>query len=124
MNGRKFTWANNHQDPTYEKLDKIFICPDWEDHYPLTEVYALERELSDHTPFILDTGGKKYTPSIFRFENSWMLREGFREFGNKIWLAKYYGDTIEQWQTRMRTFRQNVRGWIVNFDAWYRKIKK
>ena len=50
LNGRKFTWANNLEEPKYEKLDRILICPNWEDHYPLTKVYALERELSDHTP--------------------------------------------------------------------------
>ena len=124
LNGRNFTWANNLPEPTYEKLDRILIYPDCEDHYPLTEVYALERELSDHTPLILDTGENTYSPPIFRFENSWMMRDGFKEFVIKIWSAKYHGDTIEQWQRRMRVFRQKVRGWILNSDAWYRKIKK
>ena len=49
LNGKKYTWANNLPDPTYEKLDRILICPDWEDKYPLAPVSALEREISDHT---------------------------------------------------------------------------
>lgn len=28
LNGRKFTWANNLHDPTYEKLDRILVYPD------------------------------------------------------------------------------------------------
>ena len=59
LGGRKYTWANNQSDPTYEKLDRVLICPDWEEHYPLTTVQALERELSDHTPLIVDSREKK-----------------------------------------------------------------
>lgn len=70
----------------------------WEEYYPLAVVQALERELSDHTPLILDTGKKENHSPIFRFENSWMLREGFRGFVAKIWAALYQGSTIEQWQ--------------------------
>ena len=44
LGGRKYTWANNEIDPTYETLDIVLICPDWEEHYPLTTVQALERE--------------------------------------------------------------------------------
>ena len=55
LNGRQYTWGNNHEDPTFEKLDRILICPDWEDKYPLTCVVALEREISDHTPLLIDT---------------------------------------------------------------------
>ena len=80
MNGRKYTWANNLPGPTYERLDRIFICPDWEDKYPLATVNAMEREISNHTPLLLDTGDNKKNQPIFRFENAWMLMEGFRDF--------------------------------------------
>ena len=59
LNGRSFTWANNQNDPTFEKLDKVFIFPDWDEHYPLAVVQALERELSDHTPLIWILGTKQ-----------------------------------------------------------------
>ena len=54
LNGRKYTWDNNSPEPTFEKLDRVLICPDWEDTYPLAIVNALEREISDH--ILLDTG--------------------------------------------------------------------
>lgn len=108
LNGRKYTWANNQSDPTYEKLDRILICPDWEEHYPLAVVQALERELSDHTPLILDAGERIQHTVIFRFENSWMLRDGFKEFVTKIWLTQYKGSVIEQWQQKMRDLRKKL----------------
>ena len=40
---------NNLDDPTYDKLDIILICPNWEDYYPMCLVQALEREIYDHT---------------------------------------------------------------------------
>ena len=40
---KQFTWSNGHENPTYEKLDKLVISPDWKD------IYALDRILSNHT---------------------------------------------------------------------------
>ena len=55
----------------------ILIYPDWEEHYPLAEVYALERQLHDHTPLILGTSTRNNHTPIFRSENSWMLKDDF-----------------------------------------------
>lgn len=63
--------------PIFEKLDKILICLEWEEYYPLSFLQALERELSGHTSLILDIRSHNVAQPIFRFENSWMLREGF-----------------------------------------------
>jgi hypothetical protein len=30
-NGRQHTWTHNMQDPTFEKLGIILICPNWEE---------------------------------------------------------------------------------------------
>ena len=85
LNGSRYSWPNNLPEPTHEKLDRILICPDWEDKYPMTMVTALEREISDHTPLLLDSGEQRNAPPIFRFENAWMLKEGFRQFVYKVW---------------------------------------
>lgn len=58
MSGRKFTWANALQKPTYEKLDRVLVSTEWEQKYPLATVDALSREISDHTPLLLNTGRK------------------------------------------------------------------
>lgn len=95
-------------DPTFEKLDRVLVCPDWEDKYPLAIVYALEREISDHTPLILDTGAHKPPPSIFRFENAWMMMEGFKEFVEKNWDITCKGTNLDIWQHKMRILRQKI----------------
>jgi endonuclease/exonuclease/phosphatase family metal-dependent hydrolase len=71
MSGRKFTWANSRQIPTYEKLDRVLVSTEWEQRFPLATVVALSREISDHTPLLLDTGeksgGKNKNKNSFKF---------------------------------------------------------
>jgi len=80
MSGRKFTWANHLQNQTFEKLDRILVCTDFETMYPLTTVLALTREISDHTPLLFSTNNlsSSYQPQ-FKFELGWLLRDGFCE---------------------------------------------
>jgi hypothetical protein len=60
-NGRKLSRANNNKSP---KLDRMLMYPDWEENFPLSFVYALERELSDHTPLIIDIGNHVKTAPL------------------------------------------------------------
>lgn len=56
LSGRQYTWANNLQAPTFEKLDRILSCTDWDLKFPHITVHTLSREISDHTPVFLSTG--------------------------------------------------------------------
>ena len=61
--------------------------------------HALNREISDHTPLLMNTGNSSvtYQPQ-FTFELGWLLREGFVEMVSDIWqntLAE--GTPLERW---------------------------
>jgi hypothetical protein len=56
MSGRRYTWVNSLPNPTYETSDRILMSTEWELQHPLTTVLAMSREISDHTPLLLDTG--------------------------------------------------------------------
>jgi hypothetical protein len=79
MTGRRYTWANNLPCPTYEMLDRILVATEWEHKYPLSTVIALNRDLSDHTPLLLNTWESNSCnhTSRFKFELGWLLREVF-----------------------------------------------
>jgi exonuclease III len=79
MSNRKFTWANALDTPTYERLDRVLVSTDWELKFPLATVIALNREISDHTPLLLDTGEENQASSHsrFKFELSCLLTEDF-----------------------------------------------
>jgi endonuclease/exonuclease/phosphatase family metal-dependent hydrolase len=53
---RQYTWANNLQTPTFEKLDQILVSTEWELKYPMVTLRTLPRVISDHTPLLLKDG--------------------------------------------------------------------
>ena len=45
MSGRKFTWTNSLPNPTYERLDRVLVSMEWEQHIPLATVVALSKDI-------------------------------------------------------------------------------
>jgi hypothetical protein len=81
MSGRQYTWANSRQTPTFEKLDRILISMELEEKYPTTTLTALSREISDHTPLLLNSRDNTMQsgPPMFKFELGWLLQDGFSD---------------------------------------------
>jgi hypothetical protein len=117
--GRKYTWANNLANPTFEKLDRILVTTEWEEKYPLTMVQALTRGVSNHTPLLLNTRESSLmaTQPMFKFELGWLLRDGFMERVKDIWDHTVQSHTpLERWQGKIRRLRQYLRGWVKNTE--------
>jgi hypothetical protein len=116
LSGCRFTWVNNAVVPTVEKLDRILVSTDWEQKFPLSSVEALNRELSDHTPLLLDTCNASHRGcQMFKFELSWLTREGFHDIVTKVWREESRGDTpMKRWQSKIRAVRRFLRGWARN----------
>jgi hypothetical protein len=122
LSGRRYTWSNNHEDPTFELLDRVLVSPTWEENFPLVTVSTLTRDLSDHTPLLITTGEQPKTPPIFRFENCWFEREGLIPLVTQVWRQTYRGKSIEDiWMKRFRTLRQKLKGWNRNVEGANRK---
>jgi chemotaxis regulatin CheY-phosphate phosphatase CheZ len=47
LSGRQFTWANNQQTQTCEKLHKSLVSTEWDLKFSRTIVQAFTREISD-----------------------------------------------------------------------------
>jgi hypothetical protein len=122
---RKFTWSNNQAIPILTKLDRIFASPNWERAYPLVRVTALHREISDHTPLLVDTGGnQRFGKKKFKFQKLWLERVDFKEVVVKAWSTAYASnDPMEVWQSKIRALREQVRGWANNVVAELNKHK-
>jgi hypothetical protein len=119
MSGCKFTWANSRRVPTYERLDRVLVSMDWEQNFPLATVEALNREIFDHTPLLLSLGekakSKKQLP--FKFELSWLLKDGFFEVVTEVWKKESRGTTpMQKWQNKIRRLRQFLRGWAKKYE--------
>jgi endonuclease/exonuclease/phosphatase family metal-dependent hydrolase len=86
LSGRQYTWANNLQTPTYEKLDRILATTEWELKFPKVTVQTLVRGVSDHTPLLLDTGApSQQNAYMFKFELAWLFKDGFYEKVKEVW---------------------------------------
>jgi exonuclease III len=127
MSGRKYTWANARDNPTYEKLDRILMSTEWEQKFPLSTVEAITREISDHTPLLINTGHNHSCSNhtMFKFELGWLLRDGFADMVKNIWSNEVVsGTAMERWQAKIRRLRQHLRGWAKNVSGAYKKEKK
>ena len=78
LTDRLYTWSNNRSNPTFEKLDRFLVNPEWDLLFHNATVRGLDRSLSDHVPLFLQTEEKKVSHE-FRYELSWKLRPTFRE---------------------------------------------
>lgn len=61
------------------RLDRFLVTGDWEEHFSNVTQTRLHCPVSDHWPVLLDSGGIRSGPTPFRFENMWLLSEGFLE---------------------------------------------
>lgn len=124
---RSFTWCNDHENPTFEKLDRVVVNMEWEMHYPLAKMEAMARALSDHVPQLLDTGAgaNNVINKPFTFELSWFLRDDIVREVEKIWTTPV-GDlySIHSWQAKLQILHIHLKGWNLNQEGWYRKLKK
>jgi len=124
LSNRKFTSANSREIPIYERLDRILVSTEWESKFRLATVQALTREISDHTPLLLDTcnGTHGNKQSGFKFELSWLLRDDFYELVVDVWKKEMRGRTpLQHWQSKIQRFRQFLRGWAKNVSGKYKK---
>jgi hypothetical protein len=75
---------------------------------------------------MLDTGlsAPQSTPK-FKFELSWLLKDGFYDMVAEIWQTENKGSAhMEKWQNKIRALRRYLRGWAKNMNKIYKKEKK
>ena len=124
--GGRYTWSNNHENPTLERLDRILISKQWEDLFPSAFIYKLPREVSDHNPLILATQTSKPVSKLsFRFELSWIKDQEFKPLVDKIWNKPCHASSaLERIQSKLKRFKQFFKGWGFNRQGQQRKKKK
>jgi hypothetical protein len=121
-----FTWSNNQENPTLEKLDRILINLDRENLFPLSSARKIPRVMSDHNPIIMDTNESAEVRSReFRFEKSWLLQPDFQLRVDKAWKTPMRGsDSISVFQEKLRNVKNSLKGWGPNVRGGSLKLKK
>ncbi|XP_022030238.1 uncharacterized protein LOC110931139 [Helianthus annuus] len=80
--------------------------------FPSAEYLAIERYMSDHSPLILKTVSRNFGPKPFRFYNSWLSREDFRENVKKaLETGVFVGDPDTKLSMKFKWLRFNISTW-------------
>jgi len=126
MSGGLYTWSNNQENPTLEKLDRILVSKEWEDIFPNVLVKKLPRKVSDHNLLILSTTSYKPTRHIhFRFELSWFSNPDFLPMVEKIWTKPCRAKSaLLRIQQKLKLFKQYFKGWGFNLQGEMRRKKR
>ncbi|XP_071680125.1 uncharacterized protein [Lolium perenne] len=75
LNGMRYTWSNEWEQATLERLDCVFSAVDWEVIFPASLLSALSSATSDHCPLLLNLEARLPMGRRFRFEAFWPKAE-------------------------------------------------
>jgi hypothetical protein len=125
LSGRLYTWSNNRNPPTYEKLDRFLVSPECDLHYNNVNVSGLSRSFSDHVPLCLKTDFAPPSVRDFRYELCWMFRPDFRNLVEKNWELPVRGKkSIEIWKEKTKRLKKMLKGWNINVEGRYLKLNR
>lgn len=126
MTGGAYTWSNNQESPTLEKLDRMLMSKEWEDLFPLVMIKKLPRDISDHNPLILLSESQTPSKTIhFRFELGWIRNPGFFITVKKIWDKPCRAPTtLDKIQQKIKLIKQYFKGWGLNIQCDMRKNRE
>lgn len=111
MKNQAFTWLNMQNHPTLAKLDPFLVSTEWDQHFLLSEVYALPRITSDHCPILLSSGGRNKR-NLFRLEEVWLRNDDFVK-NIPVWWAKIQQNdsAIHSFNSKLLHCRKQIKRW-------------
>jgi hypothetical protein len=122
LSDRLYTWSNNRNNPTFEKLDRFLVNPEWDLMFHNATVRGLDRSLSDHVPLVLQTEEKKKIPHEFRYELSWKFRPKFNDIVRTNWnLPVRSKNSIDIWKEKVKRLKKTLKGWNINEEGFNRR---
>jgi exonuclease III len=87
LHGRPFTWSNERTHPALERIDKVFVSPDWELLFPSSSLQAIYSRCSDHSPLLLSLETCTRPKRRFTFLAFWPKLAGFLDTVKAVWSA-------------------------------------
>lgn len=114
LKNRMYTWSNKRPDPSFSKLDRVFLTTEWSSQFPSLNLEALELSASDHVPLLLTCKQLQTTPKPYRIERGWFNYPKLAEVVMNNWgEAAVAGNSFQQ---RCSSMHKEMRQWhIENF---------
>lgn len=109
LKGRQFTFVSGEK---MSRIDRVLVCWNYLNKWPNAEYRALCREKSDHSPLILKVISRNFGPKPFRFFNSWLDRQDFKEVVVKSLEGfQVEGDPDTRLMLKFKRLRQSITSW-------------
>jgi hypothetical protein len=112
LSGRRFTWSNGRDQPTLERLDRMFASADWFAEFPRHVLTPLSSDCSDHCPLLLAVQATEGGKRRFRFEAFWVNIPGFSDVLAAAWAIPLPGaDPFRVVDQKLRLVAQELKRW-------------
>ncbi|PWA19483.1 cytochrome P450 [Artemisia annua] len=122
LGGKRFTRMNN-LGSQLSKLDRILVSSHFMDRWPNSNVLALPREFSDHTPLLLNLYCDDYGPIPFKMFNSWLAHEDFPNVLNSCWPSTTCSNNMAaNFKSKLQSLKQKIKQWRSTLQV-YESVK-
>ncbi|XP_073059743.1 uncharacterized protein [Primulina eburnea] len=107
----KYTWSNFRANPICCRLDRYLFSRDWMDIFPNYRQVVLPRITSDHCPVVLDTAELRWGPAPFRFENTWLSHQNFKQLVRSWWNSGVTRGWDYKFMMKLKRMKVEVSKW-------------
>jgi hypothetical protein len=102
-------------------LDRVLICPSWDQFYRRASCESLTRVGSDHCSLIVNTDDQQHQ---FRFEMSYLTQARFRDLVLAAWPERGFKNIQDHWRELKAATRKFRKGWGANVISQKRETRK
>ncbi|XP_071714939.1 uncharacterized protein [Rutidosis leptorrhynchoides] len=106
---RRYSWMNK-TGMKMSSLDRFFVSQEVNLSIPDLSVEAFNRGWSDHIPLFLRVDRKDFGHIPFKVFNSWLYRDGFKDFVDTAW--KEHDMNMGLFE-KMKRLKRKIKAWVV-----------
>lgn len=114
LQGRRFTWSNERDDPSMAQLDRFLISSDWNTKFPNSQQLSLPNTSSDHCPISYTAQTQFQKTNLFRFENCWLKFQQLDELVAQQWEQMGEANTPEQLHGKFKALQKAIKNWAAD----------
>jgi hypothetical protein len=116
--GRRYTWSNERQEATLEKLDRWFCSIDWDEGHPDCLLQALSSSLLDHCAIMMSTNVSYERKARFHYQSFWPKIGDYQEVVAAGWFAvEEHPNPFVDLSNRLRSTAGFCRGGVIGVSV-------
>lgn len=109
--GCRFTWYHPN-GRSMSRIDRILISEEWSQAWGESSLWVFPRDVSDHCPLVLKSGGWDWGPKPFRFNNFWIENRKFKGVVDEAWRS----NNVCGWMSFV--LKEKLNGLKVKIKEW------